>query len=189
MTQSTLKTVRDLYDDPTISNSDVFEFVYGRLHDPEYRRRFRNEIQKDIPRITWPETAAEFRRWQTIGAELARLHLGWEEVEPFPLDEEAAQETLHDRHHYRPIGPRWLDKDKRTRLRLNDRIILGGIPAEAHEWKLAGVSALHGLVLSMKRLWDHGQGQIEESGNDRYWVDTIGRAVTVALETIRIVND
>ena len=193
VTRNTLETVRaayyDAHDAPTISNSDVFEFVYGRLHDPEYRRRFRNEIRKDVPRITWPETAAEFHRWRTTGAELAGLHLGWEDVEPFPLDEEAAQETLHDRHHYRPIGPRWLDGDERTRLRLNDRIILGGIPAEAHEWKLAGVSALHGLVLSMKRLWDHGQGQIEESGNGRYWVDTIGRAVTVALETIRIVKE
>lgn len=187
--QSTLDTVRGLYDDLTISNSDVFEFIYGRLHDPEYRRRFRNETRKDIPRITWPETAAGFRRWRTMGAELARLHLGWEDVEPFPLDEEAAQETLHDRHHYRPLRPRWLDSDERTRLRLNDRIILGGIPAEAHEWKLAGVSALHGLVLAMKRLEDQGRGQIEESGNDRYWVDTIGRVVTVALETIRIVDD
>ena len=183
-----LNAVRKRYNDPRISNADVFEFVYGRLHDPEYRRQFHHETSRDLPRIEWPATLEEFRDWAAGGQELAKLHLGWEEIAPYRLDNDSPQEKLHEQHHYRPERPGWLRGADRTRLRLNGKVTLAGVPPEAHEWKLAGTSALNGLVNAMKRLPDSGRGRIEETGDEKYWVHTLGRAVTVALETLRIVD-
>lgn len=54
---------------------EVFHYIYAVLHSPEYRRRYRDFLKTDFPRIPLPGNAALFRRLAAEGETLARHHL------------------------------------------------------------------------------------------------------------------
>ncbi len=58
-----------------LSKDDIFYYVYGLLHSPEYRTRFAADLKKMIPRIPM---AADFDGFSTAGRRLAAVHLGYE---------------------------------------------------------------------------------------------------------------
>ena len=54
---------------------DVFNYIYGVLHTPSYRERYREFLKIDFPRIPYPKDAAEFRRVAAVGEKLVKVHL------------------------------------------------------------------------------------------------------------------
>jgi predicted helicase len=54
---------------------DVFDYVYGVLHDPKYREKYQEFLKIDYPRIPYPKDKATFDRYIGIGSRLRRLHL------------------------------------------------------------------------------------------------------------------
>ena len=65
----------------TLSKEDIFYYIYGVLHAPEYRRRFATNLAKELPRIPF---AREFEAFSRAGRALAELHLNYESIEPWP---------------------------------------------------------------------------------------------------------
>ena len=65
-----------------VTKDDVFDYVYGLLHSPEYRSRFAADLKKMLPRI--PQVDA-FEEYVAAGRALAELHLGYESIDPWPL--------------------------------------------------------------------------------------------------------
>ena len=59
------------------------DYVYGVLHAPVYRRRFADDLTKELPRIP---LAPDFHAFGAAGRELAELHLGYEACEEYPLE-------------------------------------------------------------------------------------------------------
>lgn len=53
----------------------VFDYIYGALHVPTYRKKYAEFLKMDFPRIPWPETPAAFWATSDLGGELRRLHL------------------------------------------------------------------------------------------------------------------
>ena len=53
----------------------TFDYLYGVLHCPAYRKTFAEFLKIDFPRIPWPATPAEFRDISKKGGQLRRLHL------------------------------------------------------------------------------------------------------------------
>lgn len=69
-----------------LTKEDIFYYVYGILHSPEYRKRFAANLAKELPRIL---LAQDFAAFSQAGRALAELHLGYEEVEPWAgIDED-----------------------------------------------------------------------------------------------------
>lgn len=54
---------------------DVLDYIYGVLHAPSYRARYREFLRIDFPRVPWPGGAAQFRALAAVGAELRAFHL------------------------------------------------------------------------------------------------------------------
>ena len=54
---------------------DVFDYVYGVLHNPMYRAKYQEFLKIDFPRVPYPGDAAEFDRYRCVGARLRKLHL------------------------------------------------------------------------------------------------------------------
>ena len=54
---------------------DVFNYIYGVLHTPGYREKYREFLKIDFPRIPYPKGAAEFRRVAAVGEKLVKVHL------------------------------------------------------------------------------------------------------------------
>ena len=92
-----LKKARSQYADPKIKKEDIFYYVYGFLHSPEYREAFSADLKKMLPRIPLVDTAKDFWAFSSAGKKLAQLHLNYETAEPYNamvVSSSAAAESL-----------------------------------------------------------------------------------------------
>lgn len=196
ITDATLAAYRNTYGDEGIAKEDIFYYIYALLHHPEYREKYAADLKKMLPRIPLVKGFWEYSR---TGRALAELHLGYESVEPYPLDEVAsspAPEDLEERFEFYRVqklqfGPK---KDK-TRIKYNGHLTLKGIPEEAYEYQVNGRSALEWVIdryqvkTDKKSLITNDPNDYCRAVNDpRYIVDLIKRLVTVSLETQKLVG-
>ena len=54
---------------------DIFDYIYGILHAPAYRARFKEFLKVDFPRIPYPKDQTEFEHFRSFGNRLRELHL------------------------------------------------------------------------------------------------------------------
>ena len=59
----------------SVKGEEVFDYVYGVLHDKEYREKYFEFLKIEYPRIPYPKDKAEYQRYVAIGERLRRLHL------------------------------------------------------------------------------------------------------------------
>ena len=186
-----------------VTGDDIFHFVYGKLHDPAYRSKYAADLKKMLPHIETPSSRAEFDKFAAAGKELMDLHVGYESVEPWPLDIQVKGDES-DRETWRVLKMKWAKrKDPETGKNVNDvtkliynkRVTIAGIPAEADEYMLGSRSAVAWLIDRYKVKKDKDSGIVndpndwaDEVGNPRYIVDLIGKVTRVAMETVRIVD-
>ncbi|NMM17517.1 MAG: DEAD/DEAH box helicase, partial [Cellulomonas sp.] len=187
---------------PTVTKDDVFYYVYGLLHSPDYRTTFAADLKKMLPRIPKVPDVEDFQAFAAAGRALATLHIGYEAVAPYPLA------ITNDE----PFGPgsadlfSWFRVEKmrfggtgkakdRSTIIYNSRITVSGIPDEAHEYMLGSRSAIEWIIERYQVKTDKASGIVNdpndwslEIGDPRYIVDLLARIVTVSVETVRIVN-
>ena len=193
-----------------LSDDDVFYYVYGILHSPDFRSTFESSLKKEKPRVPLVATRALFDAFGAAGRELCDLHVGYETVEPYPLTEEwadgadpEANPALllvgHSPMSYEKAsvsgtghGTRDLD---RSRLRYNAYLTLSGIPSEAHDYLLGTRSGIDWLIDRYYIKTDKDSGIVNdpnqwglERGEPRYIVDLIKRVVTVSVRTVEVIS-
>ena len=54
---------------------DIFDYIYGVLHSPTYRTKYKEFLKVDFPRIPYPTSAEEFEHFRSHGNRLRELHL------------------------------------------------------------------------------------------------------------------
>lgn len=59
----------------------IFDYIYGVLHTPSYRERYKEFLKIDFPRIPYPTNKEQFDKIVALGTKLRKLHL-MEEVPP-----------------------------------------------------------------------------------------------------------
>ena len=57
------------------SPEDIFDYIYGVLHSPTYRTKYKEFLKVDFPRIPYPASAEEFEHFRSHGNRLRELHL------------------------------------------------------------------------------------------------------------------
>ena len=62
-----------------VTSDQVFAYVYGVLHSPEYRARYADDLARLLPRIPDPKDRATFLGFAEAGQRLLDLHIGYEE--------------------------------------------------------------------------------------------------------------
>ena len=187
------------YRDSHISEDDLFYYTYGVLHSQQYRETFSNDLAKSAARIPMAASLDDFRAFAAAGSQLADLHVHYEAVEPYPLEEiRAANWNPNADDAFRVEKMRYAGKrpnlDTSTII-YNAGITLTGIPAVAHEYKLGTRSALDWLIDRYKVTTHKKSGIVNdpndwaaEVGKPRYILDLIKRVTTVSVRTVEIVN-
>lgn len=154
------------------------------LHHPGYREKFADNLKRELPRIPF---AADFKAFASAGKELARLHLDYEKLEPYPLK---WFETPGVPLSYRVEDKMRLNKDK-TSLAVNPSLTLSGIPPETFHYRLGNRSALE-WVIDQYQVSEDKRSGIKSDPNrpddQEYIVRLVGQVVRVSLETVRIVS-
>ena len=97
MNDFALKAYRAAYTDAKIGKEDIFYYVYGILHSPEYKTRFAADLTKMLPRIPLAE---DFRAFSQVGHKLAEIHLNYETAKPYPVKEQRDELVLDDKKLY-----------------------------------------------------------------------------------------
>ncbi len=54
---------------------DIFDYIYGVLHSPAYRAKYKEFLKVDFPRIPYPKDQTEFEHYRDCGHQLRELHL------------------------------------------------------------------------------------------------------------------
>jgi len=63
-----------------VAKEDIFYYVYGFLHSPDYRRVFENDLKKMLPRIPLVDEPKDFWKFSKAGRTLSELHINYENV-------------------------------------------------------------------------------------------------------------
>lgn len=194
ITDEALAVFHEAYGDPSITKEDVFFYVYGVLHSPEYCRRFANNLKKELPRIP---LAADFRAFERAGRRLGDLHVNYEGVERYAVEEvgDSANPGRTEKMAWGRVRDKETGKlvNDYTVLKVAENLTLRGIPERAQDYVVNGKSALGWLVDRYRVKVDKKSGIVNDPNlyapdDPRYIVDLVESVITVSLETLDIVD-
>ena len=188
-----LKEARRQYGDDNISKEDIFFYVYGFLHSPEYRTQFDADLKKSLPRVPFVDRADDFAAFRDAGRALAELHLHYED-QPAPegvVVEKSADDFRVEKMRFAKTGKA---KDKSTII-YNGAITIRNIPQEVYNYVLNGRSAVEWIMERYQVTTDKASG-IRNDPNDwarehddpSYILRLLLSVMTVSLRTMDIVR-
>ena len=183
ITNWALAQFRAHYRDDTITKWDIFHYVYGILHHPDYRERYQANLKRELPRLPY---APDFWGFAKAGQQLGEIHVGYEAVPEYEL---AFIENREVPLSWR-VEKMKLSKDK-TQLMYNDFLTFNGIPARAFDYRLGNRSALEWVIDQYCVKTDKRSGIVNDPNHadaPQYIVRLIGKVVAVSLETVGIVE-
>ena len=199
ITDKALEHFKAAYSGQEISKKDLFYYIYGLLHTEDYRKRYANNLMKELPRIPRVATFEQFTAFKEAGEKLADLHVNFEK-QPRYAD---VKIEIKPNASFRVEQMKWgkipgktgnAAKDK-TRLIYNEDITIENIPLEAQEYVVAQKSDLDWIVERCRISVDKASGIVndfnkygEERGLENYPYDLFLRVITVSLETVKIVK-
>lgn len=203
ITEEGLAHFRTSYADSVINREDIFYYIYGLFHSPDYRARFGDNLSKQLPRIPLVKGIENFRAFSAAGRKLATLHVDYESVEPYPVHIKEGDLRLANIgdpvSYYRVEKIKFAGKrgavDKSTVI-YNPRITMENIPLEAYEYVVNGKSALDWVIERQCVKTDPASGIVNDAnryanetvGNPAYPLELFQRVITVSLETMKIVK-
>lgn len=181
-----------------VTKDDIFSSVYGLLHSEQYRSSFAADLKRQLPRIPMPATTEDFKAFVDAGRELLELHINFDSVTPYSLEEQHSNSNENDPTYYRINKLRWAGSTRnpdQSQIIYNENLTLIGIPEGAHEYKLGSKSALEWIFDRYQVRVDKVSG-IKNDPNDwaiehddpRYIVELIKRVVTLSIKTTQIVR-
>jgi predicted helicase len=186
ITDWALAEFRAHYKSKAITKLDIFHYVYALLHHPTYRTTYAANLKRELPRIPFVKSAADFRTFTSAGERLADLHVNYETQAEYQLER---LENAEAEFSWRVERMR-LSKDKRA-IVYNDFLTLDRIPAEAFEYRLGNRSALEWIVDQYQVSTDKRSGITNDpnrADEPDYIVKLIGKVTNVSIETVRLIR-
>lgn len=169
-----------------VTKEDIFYYVYGILHNKEYREKYSNDLKKTLARIPFVKTVEDFNTYNKAGRDLAEIHLNYETIEPYNLDEESKPNPS-----YQVDKMKW-NKEK-TELRFNNDILFKNIPPRALEYVINGRSPIEWVADQYKISIDKASGIKNDpnlySTDEKYIYNLVKRVVNVSLKTLDIIDN
>lgn len=181
-----LNLAREL--NPKTTKEDIFYYIYGFLHNPEYRTRFAADLKKSLPRIFFPATYEEFRKYCEAGRHLAKLHLNYESGPLCP----SVVVSGCEHGNFKVDKMRFIAKDDKRTIIFNNDITIENIPQEAYNYVINGKSAIEWIMERYAITIDKSSKIVNDpnqwSEDPRYVLDLLLRIIQMSLETLKIVN-
>ena len=193
------------YPGEEISKEDLFYYIYGLLHSPDYRERFKNNLAKALPRIPAVRSFDDFTAFRDAGQSLGKLHVGFEKVDPYMVTFKEGNHDLIPEAQTDPVSFYRVRKMKfagkrgdqdRTTVIYNNNITIQGVPLEAYDYVVNGKPALDWVMERQCVKTDKASGIVNDAndyaneivGDPRYPMELFQRVITVSLEAMEIVQ-
>lgn len=198
-----LKHFQSAYPNASFTKEDLFYYVYGLLHSPDYRERFQNNLSKELPRIPAVKRYEDFKAFSDAGRKLGDLHVNYEKVAPYAVTFKQGDLRLADikdpKAFYRVQKMKFAGvrgKIDKSTVIYNNNITMMNVPVEAYDYVVNGKSALDWVMERQSVKTDKDSGIVndandyanERMNNPAYPLELFQRVITVSLETMKIVK-
>ncbi|MDI9409390.1 MAG: DEAD/DEAH box helicase family protein [Candidatus Pacebacteria bacterium] len=179
-----------------ITAEELFYYIYGVLHAPDYRAKYANNFTKELPRIPFAKSPKDFWDFVAAGRDLGQLHVNYESQPEFAAEVRGENGLLDRVELYRVERMRYINKDNRSRIRYNDHIEVAGIPPQAYDYIVNGKPAIEWVMERQARRVDKDSGIVNDAndyavqtvGDPRYPLSLLLRVITVSVETQKIIR-
>ena len=195
-----LKDIRQSLGQEKISNEMLFQYIYAVMHSQKYRKKYANNLIKELPRIPIVKSKQKFFALVEAGKELIRLHVDYEKVDKYPVKIKQGDfrlATIEDpKSFFRVTKMKFPNKNDKSTVFYNDNITIENIPLEAYEYVVNSKSALE-WVMDRQCVKTDKKSGIRNDANDyanetmndpAYPLKLFQRVITVSLETMKIIK-
>ncbi|GAA8007645.1 hypothetical protein HpMS64_09850 [Helicobacter pylori] len=180
-----LNLFRKHYGDNSITEEEIFYYIYAILHHKGYLEKYKNSLKKEDPRVALSD---DFKELSTLGKELGELHLNYESGE---MHTSVKYTTLNER---RNRGG-YYDVEKMTKkgdsIVYNKNIIITKIPDKAFEYALNGKSAIDWVIECYQFKIDK-ESLIENNPNDyaggKYILELLLRVIKLSEKSVDLIE-
>ena len=137
-----LSTFSDAYPNLRISYEDIFYYVYGILHSKDYRKTFKTNLNKEIPRIPILKSEERFGLFAKAGKSLSDIHVNFENVEKYPLNCEFQLDLVEEESNEKYFVEKMKfasssNQTDKSKIIVNKYITLSNIPLNAYEYTIS----------------------------------------------------
>lgn len=179
-----LNLFRRHYKDNSITEEEIFYYIYAILHHKGYLEKYKNSLAKEAPRIALSE---DFKELSVLGKELAELHLNYESGE---MHESVKYTTLMNAE---MAGYYDVDKmiKKGDSIIYNHNIAITKIPQKAFDYVINGKSAIDWVIERYQKTMDK-DSLIENNPNDyaggKYVFELLCRVITLSEKSVDLIE-
>lgn len=168
-----------------IVSDDEFYYVYGVLHSSAYRKRYANDLKKDLPRIPLLKNKDKYVE---IGRKLSDLHLNYENQPIWDgIEVEISQPD------YRVKKMKHPKKGVLDTIIYNESITIKNIPERAYEYVVNGRPAIEWIIDQYQVKTDKKSGITDDpnefSDNPKYILNLLLSVITVSMRTLELIEE
>ncbi|MCQ2729326.1 DEAD/DEAH box helicase [Helicobacter pylori] len=179
-----LNLFRRHYGDNSITEEEIFYYIYAILYHKGYLKKYKNSLAKEVPRIALSE---DFKELSILGKELGELHLNYESGEMHGSVEYNLLENAEIEGYY--------DVEKMTkkgdRIIYNQNIAITKIPKKAFEYVVNGKSAIDWVIEHYQKTTDK-DSLIENNPNDyaggKYIFELLCRIIKLSEKSVDLIE-
>ncbi len=179
-----LNLFRRHYGDNSITEEEIFYYIYAILHHKGYLEKYKNSLAKEAPRIALSE---DFKELSMLGKELGELHLNYESREMHASVEYKTLMNAETEGYY--------DVDKMTKkgdcIHYNKNIAITKIPEKAFDYVVNGKSAIDWVIERYKKATDK-DSLIENNPNDykggKYVFELLCRVIKLSEKSVDLIE-
>ena len=168
-----------------ISNDNEFYYVYAVLHSPIYRKRYANDLKKDLPRIPF---LTNKDKYVEIGRKLSDLHLNYENQPIW-----AGVEVEISQPNYRVKKMKHPKKGVLDTIIYNESITIKNIPEKAYEYVVNGRPAIEWIIDQYQVKTDKKSGIVDDpnyfSEDPKYILNLLLSVITVSMRTLELIDE
>ncbi len=179
-----LNLFRRHYKDNTITEEEIFYYIYAILHHKGYLKKYKNSLAKEAPRIALSD---DFKELSILGKELGELHLNYESGEMHTSVKYTTLMNAEIEGYY--------DVDKMTKkgdcIIYNQNIAITKIPQKAFDYVVNGKSAID-WVIERYSITTDKDSLIENNPNDyaggQYIFELLCRVIKLSEKSVDLIE-
>ena len=188
---STLTEYRKYYKDDTITKKKIFYYVYAMLHHSKYRKKFANNLSRELPHIPM---APNFYKFSKAGERLVDLHLNFENGQKHNLNKSNSKPKPNFGN-LKKISFGKTEKNGRqvldtTKLKINNIEVFDNIPKIIY--MVNGRTPLEWIIDRYRLTADKDSGIVNnpcEGMTESKTIDMIERMVHIGVKSDEIILD
>lgn len=165
---------------------DITPYVYAILNSPSYRLEFKNNLNKETPKIPLLKNKDIFVK---IGKKLIDLHTKYEDV---PSHKDVRVVTRVEKPNLEVVKMKHPNREELNTIIYNNDIRIENIPLRAYEYVINGRSAIDWVMNQYQLKVDPSTGIADDpnqcSDNEKYILNLLLSVINVSVQTIDLIN-